>query len=483
MIIPSEINAVLPDSEYKNYAYSIKPSYDIIISLINNDILLSENAVSRLNFDSSEAKKKIENAMELRWMALSSKKESDDKLYQVESFFKKRQYENSYNKLLDIDKHLYAAKDDLRVIVFEIKEARNLEKKYQENNRNCFFFWCDEIKNTYGILDPAIRNLESKLVELDDHLQRLETNQKYKTQSIHKTEIKIKNQELQELENIRIQQEYDYAKQEKQLEEEIKQKQLEVKRQEQLRIQQEYEAEQERQRLEAQIQAEKQSKLDILASTNPLLKQIMTGEITFFAERVPYYAAPGVETGVERILDNFNNWKGVKRVYERSGADIKINWVKEFSPGMGGQHWQSHVQVGLGWTTYHGEWQPFTSHSVRQVLWHEIGHAMGYGHSSDQNNIMMGNGLEKFFYNEYDDDIFLHDGSFSLIKFYRDGQYSFQLNGNSQYSGFRFYVIPPETDSSEFIFEGKGKHYPDCTSSGTWVSNERYVMLQKDHTC
>jgi len=194
----------------------------------------------------------------------------------------------------------------------------------------------------------------------------------------------------------------------------------------------------------------------------------MTGKVTFWAQSVPYYAAPGVSKSVKTMLDSFESWSGVQRVYNEGSADIRIQWIREFSPSQGGQYWQSQVQVGLGQTGCKGEWQPFVSHSVRQVLWHEIGHAMGHGHSSDQNNIMMGNGLQKYYEKELEESIFLEDGHFSWRSFCNGGQYTFSIKGSSESSGFKFYVITPETDAKKFIVDNEGKHWSNCTRDGTW---------------
>ena len=488
------------DNLYRDSAYKIKQSYYEALTLLESGIKLSESSLSDIVLEDTETKKQIDAAVKHRVIASNSIAKAKSSLYVVESYLKDYEYQKAWNKLQEIDNHISSSKNNISGITKEIIDAQKLEDDYQEKNKFCFLFWCN-VKAQNEDLDLQIKDIELIIEKIYTKEQKIYSEQQRLDQKLQlakqerdsQAKLDGKQREILQHQEIERQQQAELDRKQREIlkQQEIeRQQQAELDRKQKELREQQYQAQLEQQRLEnlreleqrnyeEQIKAQEQSTLYILASTNPLLKQIMTGEITFFAEPVPYYAAPGVETGVENILNGFNNWKGVKRVYERPGADIKINWVKEFSPGLGGQHWQSHVQVGLGWTTYYGKWQPFTSHSVQQVLWHEIGHAMGYGHSSDQNNIMMGKGLEKFFYNEYEDDIFLRDGSYSSIKFYRGGQYSFQLNGNSESSGFRFYVITPETDAREFISEGIGKHYPDCTSSGTWVSYGKTCNVAK----
>jgi len=326
--------------------------------------------------------------------------------------------------------------------------------------------WTDDFDEEKKLLkEQKIQNeieLEKRQKELDKREQQLQAETLAKEQKQRELE-----QRQQQLDAER------FAKEQKQRELEQRQQQLDAeifaKEQKQREIEEK----------ERQIEAQKQTTLQILAQGNPLLKQIMTGEMTFWAESVPYYAAPGVANSVENMLDTFDGWSGVRRVYNEGSADLKITWIKEFSPHQGGQYWQSYVQVGLGQTGCKGEWQPFVSHSVRQVLWHEIGHAMGHGHSNDQNNIMMGNGLQKYFYKEYEDDLFLEDGHFSWRSFCNSGQYTFSLKGSSESNGFKFWVITAETDAKKFIVENEGLHYPDCKKDGMWVSYTKTCTVKQ----
>ena len=143
--------------------------------------------------------------------------------------------------------------------------------------------------------------------------------------------------------------------------------------------------------------------VEMLALTNPFIRSIIDGKINFYIYPVPYYAAPGVEENVKSLTDFMDKQSDWNQVYDVNSADLIINWTKDYGEHrLGVTYFKANIEVGLGKTTCHGDWAPFTSTSVYNVLWHEIGHSMGYGHSSDPNNIMYHTGDTKFSV-DYDD--------------------------------------------------------------------------------
>jgi len=443
------------DNLYKSTVDKAKSSYWDTITTLENAIKQSEDSLSGLVFENSDAQKKIDTAWNIQSMSADSLGKARDIIYDSDSFLKNGNYENAYNKMQEADDYIDSINNDLSAIVNEITKAKNFEHDYLERNKFCFLFWCTEVKKL-DYVDLRVRDIELEIQKITNKKDALRSN--FETFEIKKTANLQLSQKQLELESEQ------FAKQKK--EQELAQKQFELEAEQFAKEQKQREIEEK----ERQIEAQKQTTLQILARGNPLLKQIMTGEMTFWVQSVPYYAAPGVADSVEDMLDTFESWNGVRRVYNEGSADLKITWIKEFSPHQGGQYWQSYVQVGLGQTGCKGEWQPFVSHSVRQVLWHEIGHAMGHEHSDDQNNIMWGDGLQKYFYKEYEDDIFLEDGYFEWRSFCNGGQYTFSLEGSSESNGFKFWVITPETDAKKFIVENEGLHYPDCKEDGKWIS-------------
>ena len=210
--------------------------------------------------------------------------------------------------------------------------------------------------------------------------------------------------------------------------------------------------------------------VEMLARENPFIRSIIDGEINFYVHPIPYYAAPGVEEAVKSLTDFMDKKSYWNQVYDVNSADLIINWTKDYGEHrLGVTYFKANIEVGLGKTTCLGDWAPFTSTSVYNVLWHEIGHSMGYGHSLDPNNIMYNTGDTKFSV-DYDDYVTLDEGFFWYLPFCGAGNYQYSLASDNEYSGFMAYVIPPDTDASDFISNNSGMYYPSCSTEQEMIS-------------
>ena len=156
----------------------------------------------------------------------------------------------------------------------------------------------------------------------------------------------------------------------------------------------EQEAEAQKQRAaKASKEAEKR-RIVLLAETNPRIQAVITGELRFYFADLPSYIASGVADAVEDIAEVLLDWRpysdvSLKRVYSESDADLVVAWIKDYgSHTLGQSIFKSHIKVGLGATNCHGDRRAFDANTVKKVLWHEIGHSIGYGHSSNPNNVM-----------------------------------------------------------------------------------------------
>ena len=140
------------------------------------------------------------------------------------------------------------------------------------------------------------------------------------------------------------------------------------------------------------VEAEKTLALE-LARTNTTIKAIATGELKFYIEPLPWYAAEDVEDAVDDIVDSLMGWEPhgaqVSRTSWRFEADVHVRWVRDYGDHILGLAInQTVLHVGLGSTNCADEWQAFDANTVKKILWHEFGHAFGYGHSVDPGNIM-----------------------------------------------------------------------------------------------
>ena len=77
------------------------------------------------------------------------------------------------------------------------------------------------------------------------------------------------------------------------------------------------------------------------------------------------------------------------QVDDPAQADFRVQWVKEFGVEHVGYALGTHfIEVGLGDSDCEGRWSPYSSKYVTEIMAHEIGHVLGYGHVDDPSDIM-----------------------------------------------------------------------------------------------
>lgn len=481
------------NDELSKTATSTKFTYSEILKNIESGVKASEYALSDLKLEHSEAKKKIDSGWDLRWNVWQYHGEAKKKIDNAQSHMNNRQYDYSYNKLVDSESEIYNAKNHLYAILEELKDARDLEKKYQESQRSCVLFWCSDIKNTYGELSSKIQNLQSKLDSLESKTKKLETSKNSFIQSLHKNEINLKNQEIKKLQNIRQQEQVEAERQERLLQEQIKQEQrdaeqerqrLEEQKQRELR-EQERLAEEERQRLEEKKRIDlARQEIKALGNDFPLLKGIANGDrLNFWVEPMPAYVSNNVRTSVNNLISHFDgNWfNGVKLIHttNRNNADFTINWVTDYNPNHIGRQVGDHLLVGLGSSKCNNDWKPFDGVTVYRIMYHEVGHAMGQDHSTDFNNIMYSSTGSKYEY-DYDETITLSDGYWTQIYFCNTGKIYFSTEKAYDSSASYKVFVLGNNNTPQNVINGVGAFYPDCSGYKTnWNSFSSPCTVQK----
>ena len=139
--------------------------------------------------------------------------------------------------------------------------------------------------------------------------------------------------------------------------------------------------------------AQEKARILEMAKTHPLVKAVVTGELKFYIEPLPSFAGESVSRAVEEVAESFSTWSrygaNVTRVYSISDADLTVGWVRDYGTHVLGQAiFAAHIKVGLGTTNCIDEWMAFDPDTIKKILWHELGHSMGYGHSTDADNVM-----------------------------------------------------------------------------------------------
>jgi len=481
------------DDLYKESAYKVKQSYYEALTLLESGIKLSESTLSDVVLEDSEAKKQIDAAVKFRVIASNSIAIAKSSLYDVESYLKDYEYQKAWNKLQEIDNHISSAKNNISGITKEIIDAQKLEDDYQEKIKFCFLFWC-YVKAQNEDLDLKIKDIELIIEKIYTKEQKTYSEQqrlvqklqlaKQERDSIAELERQEQNNQ-QELANQALLQKKELEKQERikqqelayqeQLQKEELDRQERIKQQElayQEQLQKEELDRQERikqQELaykQQQIEWEEKNRILQLAVTNPRIAGIIDGTLRFYIDPIPYYAAPGTQKAVDEVADAFEthylSGAKVERVYSGENANIVVQWVRDFGKStLGHAVFKSYVEVELGRNNCNGDWMPYNPTSIKKVLWHEIGHSVGYDHSNDPTNVMY-YATSPQFATEQKISMIINDGYWQAWEICGSGPYYYSFSTSRTTDGFDIYVIPPETKPETFLKNSNALRYTDC---------------------
>jgi len=231
--------------------------------------------------------------------------------------------------------------------------------------------------------------------------------------------------------------------------------------------------------LEAQgkeLEQLERAQIEEMARTNPLVAGLIDGKLKYYVEPVPDYASSDTELGIKIFTEFFEDRNffttgaKFKRVYDRNDAALEVSWIKNYGSHVVGESiFKSVIKVGLGSDNCYGQWQPFTARTVMIIFMHEMGHSMGFGHSDNPDNMMYYK-TDTIFVTDYDETLVLDEGEYYTLPFCHGGTTSYQVLSYDKLNGFYVYVLPPETDSTNFIDYGIGKPLPDCSTEKLWTA-------------
>lgn len=127
---------------------------------------------------------------------------------------------------------------------------------------------------------------------------------------------------------------------------------------------------------------------------------------TFGEKTIRIYVEPlpeGVDHAKNAVYQATKFWEEREdvrfyKVSQNKPHDIIIKWIKESSnfQNEAGFYYNGLISVALGDSSCAAIWQPYSSDMITLTLEHEIGHHLGYEHSSDPNNVMYHSTLTQY---------------------------------------------------------------------------------------
>jgi len=179
------------------------------------------------------------------------------------------------------------------------------------------------------------------------------------------------------------------------------------------------------------------------------------------------------------VYDATESWKDANPEMEfyvattRQEADFAIQWVKDFG---GEQHagyayGRQFIEVGLGDSNCHGNWQPYSSDHVTEILKHELGHIFGHEHSSDSDSIMYPI-IQNVEYGLVEDEFNLAPNYGQFVGFCTSKEntsFNYHVETDDPTHGFDVYVVPSQNEFNQFIEGGQFKHY---SGNGCFAKNK-----------
>ena len=224
---------------------------------------------------------------------------------------------------------------------------------------------------------------------------------------------------------------------------------------------------------------QEQAQVDVAreqANAQLLLLGIANGSLTYRTEPLPDYAAEGVAEAVDETTMALNEWNAQEFSVSMAGdgqeADLTIGWIKD-----AGGHSDtpvgrsSRIEVPLGATNCLGNWAPYDGETMRRLLWHEIGHALGYANSDDENNVMYDD-LETRFAVGHTVELIVAPGANAIhtIPLCGEGTFTYEFEAPPTGNSYQISVLRPDVAPADYF--DPASMYPGCSSALELYTNQ-----------
>jgi len=206
--------------------------------------------------------------------------------------------------------------------------------------------------------------------------------------------------------------------------------------------------------------AEKDLSLNILISDLPSWANY-ANNVMFDATKVWEDANPGLK---------------FYKVPSINQADFKIQWVKEFGvEHVGFAFGDKFIEVGLGDSGCMKTWNPYSSSYISQIMAHEIGHVLGFGHVYDPNSIMFPTALNKE-YGLIESELTVSEQYIQFVpfcSFKETTTIAWEVSTSDPEYGFDVYIVS-SSDALQKYLENKPFSYyqgDECSSKNLRISS------------
>jgi hypothetical protein len=170
----------------------------------------------------------------------------------------------------------------------------------------------------------------------------------------------------------------------------------------------------------------------------------------------------------------------IKETKDSTKFNVLIQWIKEFGPEKPnyeriGQALIFVAQIGLGSSSCNNDWRPFDYETIVKIATHELGHILGFSHSSDPNDIMYPYTKTKFEY-DYNFKSKIRTGELLFLEFcsYEKAKYYIKVESDEP---INFIVVPNKKEYNNYLKRRKDQnvkvnYVKDCYKTKTKIFEE-----------